>query len=83
MSRLKTLSDLRRRRTVLALRSAGPGDAPGMPEWGGLPIRKKLLALGVRDMVRISDAREIGRPHARGSVRPAHPSPSSTEGPSR
>jgi len=50
------LSDRRPRRTVRALRNAGPVGAPGMPEWGGLPIRKKLLALGVRDMVRISDA---------------------------
>ena len=46
--------------TVLVLRNAGPVGAPGMPEWGGLPIPKKLLALGVRDMVRISDARMSG-----------------------
>jgi len=43
--------------SVLVLRNAGPVGAPGMPEWGGLPIPKKLLAQGVRDMVRISDAR--------------------------
>jgi len=46
--------------TVLVLRNAGPVGAPGMPEWGGLPIPRKLLALGVRDMVRISDARMSG-----------------------
>ncbi len=46
--------------TVLVLRNAGPVGAPGMPEWGGLPIPKKLLALGVRDMLRISDARMSG-----------------------
>ena len=46
--------------TVLVLRHAGPVGAPGMPEWGGLPIPKKLLARGVRDMVRLSDARMSG-----------------------
>jgi dihydroxy-acid dehydratase len=46
--------------TVLVLRNAGPVGAPGMPEWGGLPIPKKLLHRGVRDMVRISDARMSG-----------------------
>ncbi len=46
--------------TVLVLRNAGPVGAPGMPEWGGLPIPKKLLAQGVRDLVRISDARMSG-----------------------
>jgi dihydroxy-acid dehydratase len=45
---------------VLVLRNAGPVGAPGMPEWGGLPIPKKLLERGVRDMVRISDARMSG-----------------------
>jgi dihydroxy-acid dehydratase len=45
---------------VIVLRNAGPQGAPGMPEWGQLPIPKKLLALGVRDMVRISDARMSG-----------------------
>jgi len=45
---------------VLVLQSAGPLGAPGMPEWGQLPIPKKLLAQGVRDMVRISDARMSG-----------------------
>jgi dihydroxyacid dehydratase/phosphogluconate dehydratase len=46
--------------TVLVLRNAGPVGAPGMPEWGGLPIPKKLLEQGVRDMVRVSDARMSG-----------------------
>jgi dihydroxy-acid dehydratase len=46
--------------SVLVLQSAGPLGAPGMPEWGMLPIPKKLLAQGVRDMVRISDARMSG-----------------------
>ncbi len=46
--------------TVLVLRNAGPVGAPGMPEWGGLPIPRKLLERGVRDMVRLSDARMSG-----------------------
>jgi dihydroxy-acid dehydratase len=46
--------------TILVLRNAGPVGAPGFPEWGNLPIPKKLLAQGVRDMVRISDARMSG-----------------------
>ena len=46
--------------SVLVLQSAGPQGAPGMPEWGQLPIPKKLLEQGVRDMVRISDARMSG-----------------------
>ncbi len=46
--------------TVLVLRNAGPVGAPGMPEWGGLPIPKKLLQRGVRDMLRLSDARMSG-----------------------
>jgi dihydroxyacid dehydratase/phosphogluconate dehydratase len=46
--------------SVLVLRNAGPLGGPGMPEWGMLPIPKKLLAAGVRDMVRISDARMSG-----------------------
>jgi len=46
--------------TVLVLRNAGPLGAPGMPEWGALPIPKKLLKQGVRDMLRISDARMSG-----------------------
>jgi dihydroxy-acid dehydratase len=46
--------------SVLVLRNAGPRGGPGMPEWGQLPIPKKLLAEGVRDMLRISDARMSG-----------------------
>jgi dihydroxy-acid dehydratase len=46
--------------TVLVLRNAGPVGAPGMPEWGNLPIPKKLLKQGVRDMLRLSDARMSG-----------------------
>jgi dihydroxy-acid dehydratase len=46
--------------TVLVLRNAGPVGAPGMPEWGNLPIPKKLLQAGVRDMLRMSDARMSG-----------------------
>jgi dihydroxy-acid dehydratase len=46
--------------SVLVLRGAGPVGAPGFPEWGALPLPKKLLAKGVRDMVRISDARMSG-----------------------
>ncbi|MBN6738831.1 L-arabinonate dehydratase [Burkholderia multivorans] len=46
--------------TVLVLRNGGPRGAPGMPEWGNLPIPRKLLAAGVRDMVRLSDARMSG-----------------------
>jgi len=46
--------------TVLVLKHGGPVGAPGMPEWGNLPIPKKLLQQGVRDMLRISDARMSG-----------------------
>jgi L-arabonate dehydrase len=46
--------------TVMVLRNAGPVGAPGMPEWGHLPIPKKLLRDGVEDLVRISDARMSG-----------------------
>jgi dihydroxy-acid dehydratase len=45
---------------VLVMRNAGPLGAPGMPEWGFLPLPKKLLQQGIRDMVRISDARMSG-----------------------
>jgi dihydroxy-acid dehydratase len=45
---------------ILVLKNAGPKGGPGMPEWGMLPIPKKLLKAGVRDMVRISDARMSG-----------------------
>jgi dihydroxy-acid dehydratase len=46
--------------SVLVLRGCGPRGYPGMPEVGNMPIPEKLLALGVRDMVRISDARMSG-----------------------
>jgi dihydroxy-acid dehydratase len=46
--------------SVIVLQHAGPLGAPGMPEWGQLPIPKKLLEQGVRDMLRISDARMSG-----------------------
>ncbi|HEY3938138.1 MAG TPA: L-arabinonate dehydratase [Bryobacteraceae bacterium] len=46
--------------SVLVLQSAGPLGGPGMPEWGMLPIPKKLLDKGMRDIVRISDARMSG-----------------------
>jgi len=46
--------------SVIVLQNAGPVGAPGMPEWGQLPIPEKLLKAGVRDMVRISDARMSG-----------------------
>jgi dihydroxy-acid dehydratase len=46
--------------SVLILRGVGPVGGPGMPEWGAVPIPQKLLEQGVRDMVRISDARMSG-----------------------
>jgi len=46
--------------SVLILRNAGPLGGPGMPEWGMLPVPKKVLKQGVRDMVRISDSRMSG-----------------------
>ena len=46
--------------SVLVLQNAGPVGGPGMPEWGQLPIPKRILEQGVRDMVRISDARMSG-----------------------
>jgi dihydroxy-acid dehydratase len=46
--------------SVLVLRNAGPLGGPGFPEWGMLPIPKKLLRQGVRDMVRLSDGRMSG-----------------------
>ncbi len=44
----------------MVLQNAGPLGGPGIPEWGLLPIPKKLLQRGIRDMVRISDARMSG-----------------------
>jgi len=65
-----SLDDLERRiddpelavtpQSVLVLQQAGPVGAPGMPEAGSLPLPRKMLALGVRDMVRISDGRMSG-----------------------
>jgi dihydroxy-acid dehydratase len=46
--------------TVLVLRNAGPQGGPGMPEWGMIPMPRALLRRGIRDMVRISDARMSG-----------------------
>lgn len=46
--------------SVMVLRNAGPVGAPGMPEWGHLPIPAKLLRQGVTDLLRISDARMSG-----------------------
>ena len=46
--------------SVLVLQNAGPLGGPGMPEWGMLPLPEKLLKKGLRDMVRISDARMSG-----------------------
>jgi dihydroxy-acid dehydratase len=45
---------------VLVLKNAGPKGGPGMPEWGMLPIPRKLVQQGVRDMLRVSDARMSG-----------------------
>ena len=45
---------------ILVLKNGGPKGGPGMPEWGQLPIPKKLIEAGVRDMLRISDARMSG-----------------------
>jgi dihydroxy-acid dehydratase len=45
---------------IIVLKNIGPKGAPGMPEWGQLPIPQKLLKQGVRDMLRISDARMSG-----------------------
>jgi dihydroxy-acid dehydratase len=46
--------------TVLIMRNCGPKGAPGFPEWGQIPLPRKLLQQGVKDMVRISDARMSG-----------------------
>jgi dihydroxy-acid dehydratase len=47
-------------RSVLVLKHVGPKGAPGMPEWGAAPVPARLLRAGVKDMVRISDARMSG-----------------------
>ena len=46
--------------TVLIMRNCGPKGAPGFPEWGQIPLPRKLLQQGIKDMVRISDARMSG-----------------------
>lgn len=46
--------------SILVMKNAGPKGGPGMPEWGDLPIPAKLLKAGVRDMIRLSDARMSG-----------------------
>ena len=61
----------------MVLKNGGPKGAPGMPEWGHLPIPTKLLRAGVSDMVRISDARMSGT--AYGTV-VLHVSPESAVG---
>ena len=63
--------------SVLVMRNAGPKGVPGMPEWVMLPIPQKLVERGVRDMVRISDARMSGTHY--GTV-VLHVTPESAEG---
>ncbi len=63
--------------SVLVLKNAGPKGAPGMPEWGDMPLPARLLKAGVTDMVRISDARMSGT--AYGTV-VLHVSPESAVG---
>ena len=63
--------------SVLVLQHAGPVGAPGMPEWGMLPIPTKLLKQGVRDMVRITDARMSGTSYGSCIL---HVSPESAKG---
>jgi dihydroxy-acid dehydratase len=46
--------------SVLVLKNAGPKGVPGMPEWGMIPIPKKLREAGITDMVRVSDSRMSG-----------------------
>ena len=57
---LTTRTSTSTQNTVMVLRNAGPVGAPGMPEWGHLPIPAKLLKAGVTDLLRISDARMSG-----------------------
>jgi L-arabonate dehydrase len=63
--------------SVLVMKNGGPKGAPGMPEWGDMPLPKKLLEAGVSDMVRLSDARMSGT--AYGTVA-LHVSPESAVG---
>ena len=64
-------------RSVLVLRNAGPVGGPGMPEWGQLPIPRRLLESGVRDMLRVSDARMSGTSYGACAL---HVSPESAAG---
>lgn len=63
--------------SVMVLKNAGPKGGPGMPEWGHLPIPKKLLTRGVSDLVRISDARMSGTAYGTAIL---HVSPESAVG---
>jgi L-arabonate dehydrase len=63
--------------SVLVMKNSGPKGAPGMPEWGDMPLPKKLLEAGINDMVRLSDARMSGT--AYGTVA-LHVSPESAVG---
>jgi dihydroxy-acid dehydratase len=63
--------------SVLVMKNGGPKGAPGMPEWGDMPLPRKLLEAGVQDMVRLSDARMSGT--AYGTVA-LHVSPESAVG---
>ena len=67
------------KKSVLVLRNAGPVGAPGMPEWGMLPI-PKASQTGVRDMVRVSDARMSGTSYGTCVL---HVTPESIGGPRR
>jgi dihydroxy-acid dehydratase len=49
--------------SVIVLKNGGPVGGPGMPEWGHIPVPGKLRAMGVEDMVRLSDARISGGSH--------------------
>jgi len=60
ISRLDSGDAAIERNSVIVLRNGGPIGGPGMPEWGMVPIPEKLLALGVQDMLRVTDARMSG-----------------------
>ena len=71
--------------TVLVMKNCGPKGGPGIPEWGQIPLPKKLLKQGVKDMVRVSDARMscfscagsiVSAPHSRRTL-PSSPAASS------
>ncbi len=59
-ARIDDASPRHRRKLILVLKGCGPKGYPGMPEVGNMPLPKKLLARGIKDMVRISDARMSG-----------------------